>query len=798
MRQDFRYALRLLRRSPAFTIVATLTIAIGVGANTAMFSVVRAALLAPPPFADPDRLAVVWEGYPPQMPRAAVSAPGFLDIRDSREIFADAAAFSLTSLNLTGGGEPERVVVARVTHSFQPVLGLRLALGRWFDAAEDAPNQNDAVVLSDGLWRRRFGADASVVGRSISLNDRSYRIVGVMAVDGYPKHAEAWVPIAFTPAQRAADSRGSQYLDVIARLRPELTREQAAAALQARARIVRAAYYADTPAWTLGMRPLRDEITGAARPVLLASFGAVGLVLLIACANVANLLLARAADRRRELAVRSALGAAPSHLRRQLLAEAAWLGLAGAAGGILIAWLARPALAMAVGRAFPTLAAPTLDLRVFAFGMLAAIGSTAAFGVAPAWQVSRTDLRASLVDGDRGTPGRRARRAFVGAELAMAFALLVGAGLLVRSFARIVAIDPGFRVDRQLTLRVSLPAVRYPAAADRAAFWSRVLDRLASLPGVRAAGGVSELPLSDMRNMGTFEIEGRPSAPADLPHANLRSASPGYFAAMGIRLVDGRWFDDRDGAGTPRVALVDELARARYWPGGTAIGHRVTFSDDADGRPIWNEIVGVVQTVHHDSLEETVRPTLYLALAQRPTSSAFAVVRAGGDPSRLAAEARAAVRAIDPLLPIYDTRTLEARLAESVGARRIATSLIAMFGIVAVALALIGVYGVVSYDVGRRSKEIAVRMALGASRPVVLALVIGGGVRLAAMGIACGFVLALATARMASTLLFGISPYDPSTYVTLAAALLVVTTAATFVPARRAATVEPSETLRQG
>jgi putative ABC transport system permease protein len=795
--RDVRYAVRMLRRRPGFAIVATVTIAIAIGANTAMFSVVRAALLAPLPFADADRLVVVWEGYPPGQPRAAVSVPGYLDIREASEVFADAAALGGENANLTGDGEPERLDIARVTHSFQPVLGLHVALGRWFTKEEDAPNRNDVLVLSDGLWRRRFGADPSVVGRSIALNDRSHVIVGIMAASStYPKDVDAWKPIAFTPQERTPAARGSQDLATFARLRPGLTYEQAHAALRVVAQTLRAAHYADTPRWTLDMRSIRDELVGTARPILLAAFSAVALVLLIACANVANLLLARSGERQRELAVRAAIGATSARLRRQLLVEASALAGSGAIAGVMIAVVALPLLTEMVSQSFPSLAPPRLDANVFLFAAAVTLGCSLAFGLVPAWSLARTDLRVSLADARPASARSGPRALFVVGQVAMAFALLVGGGLLVKSFRTMMAIDPGYSVDRRLTFRVSLPEARYPGRPERAAFWSALFERLPRAPGVRNAAGVSELPLSNWQSMGTFQIEGRNFARADLPHAYWRSVSAGYFATMGVAVVDGRSFSARDGYDSPRVAIIDELARTRYWGTENPIGRRVSIGRDSD-RPIWTEIVGVVRTVRHNSLdEEAVRPTLYFPLEQRATDTVFAVVQADGEPLTTLGAVRSAVQDIDPRLPIYDIQTMEARLGDSVGQRRIAMWLIGLFGTVAVILAIVGVYGVVAYEVSRRAREMALRVALGADRRAIVTLVVNAGLRMAVAGIACGTVVALGFSHAARALLFGVSPFDAATYVMLGAVLLLVTAAATYIPARRAAKVDPLVALR--
>src|SRR5262245_61671528 len=795
MTQDIRYALRLLLRAPAFTLVAVTTLALGVGANTAIFSVVRAVLLAPLPFAAPERLVSVWHAYPPAMPRAAVSAPGFDDLRQARHIFDDVTVFTLSNQNLTGAGEPERLLVARTSHSFQPVLGLRLAMGRWFADDEDVPNQNRVVVLSDGLWRRRFGADPNVIGQSVDLNDISYRVIGVMtAAAAFPKATDAGVPIAFTAEQRGPGGRGSEFLDAIARLRDGVTSAQATDAVAALARTLHQQYYADSPRWTLGMRPLADDLVRDARPIVMAVFGAVALVLLIACVNIANLLLARATHRGREFALRAALGAAASRLRQQLFIETAILGLLGGIAGVFVAVAAVPLVARAAATAFPRFDVPHVDAQAFLYAMAIALASSLVFGLVPAWQVSRNvDLRGALGEGTRAAGGRAMRRTLVVAEIALAFSVIVGAGLLVRSFARVTSVDPGFTVQHRLTMRVTLPVSRYPRETTRrAAFYAQLFDQLSRLPGVSAAGGVSELPLGELRNMGTFDIQGRPTPRGqDSPHGDWRSASPGYFRAMGIALVRGRVFTDRDAGTSPPVAVIDEAA-ARYWPAVDPIGTRISI----DNPDVWREIVGVVRSVRHDTLDRLPRGTVYFALAQRPTTTVFAVVSTVDHPENAAASARATVRGLDPELPVYDVSSLENRLSDSLGRRRVAMWLLVAFGSLALTLAAVGVYGVLAYDVGQRKQEIGIRMALGADRGRVLQMVMASGMTLTLAGIALGVLLATALARAAAGLLFGVSPYDPITYVAFAGVLIATAVAAAYIPARRATKVDPMTALR--
>jgi putative ABC transport system permease protein len=797
MWQDTRYAWRLLVRAPAFTGVAVLTLALGIGANAAIFSVVRSVLLAPLAFADPDRLVALWEGYPPNMARAAVSVPAYFDLREARQLFSDVATFRVGGQNLTGSGEPERVVTARVSQSFAPTLGLMVERGRWFTAEEDQPNRRPVVVLTDGFWRRRFGGDPNVIEQTLLLDERPHDVVGILAPSStFPRQTDVYVPIAFAANQRAAGERGSQFLDVIARVRNDVALSQVPAGVGALARTLRPQYYPDTPRWTLGVRTLKDDLARDARPIVLAVSVAVGLVLLIACANVANLLLARAGHRRRELAVRAAVGASAGRLRRQLVIESTLLGALGGVAGAFLASACVPLLAGTVAKAFPQVDAPRVDVAIFAFAMMTALASSALFGLVPAWQLSQGDLRSVMSESSRGTASHRTRQLLVVGELALAFSVLVAAGLLVRSFAHVAAVDPGFAVERRLSVRVSLPVARY-TKIPRAAFYEQFFDRLSSIPGVRAAGGVSELPFSDMKNMGTFEIQGRHPPGADLsamPHADWRSASGGYFSAMGIRLVDGRLFDSRDVGSAPLVAIIDEVTAAKYFAAQSPIGQHISIDDVAANH--WAEIVGVVRAVHHDALDIEPRGTLYLPLAQRPTNSSFAIVHTDGDPLTQLTAVRAAIHDIDPQLPIFDVQLLDVRLADSLGRRRVATSLIGVFAALALALAAVGVYGVIAYDVSQRAREIGIRMALGADARSILAMVLGRGLRMGVTGVVAGAVLAFVLTRAAGSLLFGISGHDPATYITLAAGLIALTLGATYIPARRASATNPIEALR--
>ncbi|HEX5725049.1 MAG TPA: ABC transporter permease [Longimicrobiaceae bacterium] len=806
--QDLRYALRTLRRSPGFAAVAVLTLALGIGANTAIFSVLQAVLLRPLPFADADRLMVFWNQYAGGGPqKGAISPSEFADYRRSLRAFESTAAVTDWNANLTGRGEPERVQGFIVSPNLFDVLGVRPALGRAFAPGEGVEGNREVAVLSHALWQRSFGADPAVVGTTVRLNGNTYTVVGVMPPEVrfpdapgllFPERADLWVPRAW---ESFADERGNQYLRVVGRLREGGTAEGAAAELRALAARFQAEYpesYPVASGWRPVAIPLREEYVGQVRPALLVLAGAVGLVLLIACANVANLLLARSAARRREIAVRSAVGAARGRLVRQLLTESLVLALAGAVAGVALASWGVAVLARVGPRSIPRLEETTVDLRVAGFALAASLLTAALFGLVPALQLARP-AAAVLGAAGRASPdrGRRRLRSFlVAAQVALAVVVLVGAGLLLRSFARLQGTDPGFDPRGVLTFQVSLPPLRYDSLDQRVAVWDEVLGRVAALPGVRAAGGVNPLPLSGDAWSASFMVEGQPVPPGgEYPHAEYAAVSPDYFRAMGISLHAGRAFTGADRAGAPAVAVVDERLARRYWPGEDPVGKRLSLAGQPD--TVFTEVVGVVEHVRAVGLHQEGEPQVYVPLLQRSNRSAYMAVSAPrGDPLRLAAAIRAEVRRADPELPIAKVATMEQVLARATADRQFSLVVLAVFAAAALLLAAVGIYGVASYLVAQRTREIGIRMALGARGADVLRLVAGEGLAVVAAGIVAGTVGALAFARLLSGLLYGLTATDPLTYLGVALLLGAVATAALLLPARRASRVDPVVALR--
>jgi len=796
--QHFRYAVRMLWRSPVFASVAILTFALAIGATTAVFSQVRATILAPLPFPEADRLVSVWPSGG-SLARSAVSVPTYYSIKDDTTVFADVAALGGQSQNLTGGGEPERVQVAQVTESLLAVMKSRIARGRWFLAEEDAPSRSAVAVLSHGLWMRRFGGDPGILGRTILLNAVPRLVVGIMAPEAqYPERSDVWIPIAFTPEQRALSARGSEYLTVIARLRPGVSIEQARASLDALGQRLRTVYGIKVN-WTIRCATLDDDLRGDLKPFVLLAFCAVALVFLIACANIANLMLARAGDRRREFALRIAVGAAPHQIRAQSLVEASTLAIVGGAAGLLLAaWLSPLSLQLGA-RARLALPEAGIDPLVLLFGFGATLASAVITGILPSWQVSRASLLSSgnelLGHAGRGAIGARLKPALVIAEVALAFVVVVSAALLVKSLVKLTAVDPGFVIDERLTVRLTLPVARYSTRPQRHEFYTRFFEELRAVPDVRAAGGVSELPLSNQRNMATFEVEHKTIPPGQPePHADMRSATSDYFEAMGIRLLRGRAFDGGDRSDSRPVAVVDDAVVRQVFGDEDPIGKRVALGIDPD--TLWREIVGVVGAVKHDSLEAASRGAVYVPLAQRPTTSVFAVLRTEGDPMRTVTAVRAAVKRLDPDLPLYDVATLRGRLNDSVGRREMTAVVVGTFAALALVLALTGVYGVIAYAVTQRTKEIGVRMALGAQTTQVLWLFVRSSALTSLSGIALGAVLAFPLMQAGATLLFHVVPYDPAVYLISAAGFVLLSVVVSLISARRAATVDPLVALR--
>jgi putative ABC transport system permease protein len=822
--QDLRHAVRMFRKAPGFTAVAVLTLGLGIGANTAIFSVVDAVLLRPLAYKDSASLVNIWGKFENQgLPQLWISEPEYWDLLDRNEAFSQIAAYSLGgSANLTrGDARPAQVSTANATASVFPLLGVAPLLGRTFGADEDQPGHSHFALLSYGFWQSQFGGDPGIVSKLIQLDGEPYAIVGVL-----PKNfvlggkQDLWVPLGLDRAK--PQDRGSHYLHVIARLKPGVDSAQATAALTRFADDLRKAYprnYGGDNAKNFGvyMVPVKEQLVARLRPALLVLLGAVVFVLLIACANVANLQLAHASAREKELAIRSAMGAGRGRLVRQLLTESLLLALAGGLLGLLLAGWGLGALRALVPANTPRMDEVQLDPLVLAFTFGVSLLTGLFFGLAPAWHIARTDLRETLNEAARGTSAgggiRRLRAALVVSELALAVLLLVGAGLLIRSFSRLLGVSPGFQTQHLLTMELTLPEKAYPDGAPVQNFFTQLMARVKTVPGIQFAGAVSQMPLTESGSSGSVYIESTPltDLPRDpgmnnLPYMEIdqRAATPGYFQAMQIPLVRGRLLDDGDDANAALVAVVDANFAHRFWPQGDAIGQRVAMDAVPKVKPQmprWRTIVGVVGHVKHDALDVDGREQIYTPHAQ-PQFGVYAprdmtlAVRTSLDPTSMTGAIREQVFALDKDIPLFKIATMEELVSTSVAQPRLNLSLLLAFAGLALALAAVGVYGVMAYAVTQRTQEFGIRMALGATRADVLKQVFFEGGRLAALGLALGLVASLALSRLMASLLFGVKPTDPLTLAVVAALLAIVALAACYIPARRATRVDPMVALR--
>jgi predicted permease len=804
--QDLRYGFRMLAKKPGFTAVAVLALALGIGANTAIFSVVNTVLLKPLPFKDPDRLVMVWEenaklGFPKDTPAPA----NFIDWRDQNQTFEGMVAIASATFNLTGVGEPQKIEGQRVSANFFSLLGVEPALGRAFISEEDRPEGNPVVIMSNGLWKRRFGSDPNIIGQSLTLNGQPCEVIGVLPasfqLSGFQfsgRDHELWVPMAFS--SREAGSRGSHYLSVIGRLKPGVSIQQAQADMTAIAARLEQQYPATNTSVGASVFSLREEIVSDIRPALLILLGAVGFVLLIACANVANLLLARAAARQKEIALRTALGAGRARLIRQFLTESVALAALGGAGGLLLGVLGIKLLATLVPPNLEQAKEINLDAKVLGFTLLVSLLTGVIFGLAPALQASKVNLNESLKEGGKGSPGgvrSGVRNLLVVSEVALALVLLVGAGLLINSFARLSKVDMGFTPDHLLTMRVVLPQSKYPDQAKRTAFYDQLLQRVEALPGVQSAAVISWLPLTFEGDSNGISIEGRPEpSPDQQPIVVTRVISPGYFRTMGIALLGGRLFTEYDRQGSSRVIIINQSMAERYWPGEDPIGKRIKMGSFDTDSP-WLSVAGVVKDVRQFQINAEAKPQIYLPYAQYGASRPRdLVIRTAGDPLGLAAAVRGEVWAVDKDQPVSNIQTMEQILSDSLTRERFNMLLLAIFAGVALALAAVGIYGVMSYSVTQRTHEIGVRMALGADSGHVLRLVVGQGLKLVSAGVAIGLAFAFALTRLMESLLFGVSATDPVTFVLISVTLVAVAALASYIPARRATKVDPMVALR--
>jgi predicted permease len=806
--KDVRFGVRSLVKRPGFALVAIVTLALGIGANTAIFSVIDATLLRSLPYAEPSRLVHLWETKRSRdFELREASYPDFQDWRaQSAGVFEGVAGYARRQFTLYAEGDAVRVNGAAVTANFFDLLGVRAEAGRAFVNGEDSPEAQRAAVISHGLWQRRFGGDRSVVGRTVALDGESYTIVGVLPAEfEFAKlgGTEVWTPLQPTP--EVASRRYMHWLHAIARLRPGVDITAAQAQMDAVASRIEGEDPSAHAGTGLRVVPLQEEIVGPVRPVLILLLGAVGFVLLIACTNVANLLLARSTARRREIAIRSALGASRWRIARQLLTESVLLSLAGGAAGLVLALWGVDLLVAAIPAAqlaqMPYLRNLSLnsDVLLFALGLSLATGIL--FGLTPALAASRADLREAMKEGGRASVSRGPRRLrdiLVVAEVALALVLLVGAGLLMKSLTAMLRVDPGFDARNLLTMRVALPAARYADDASSARFYAELLRRVAAVPGVRGAAETSNLPLAAEGGTGTPIVVGRSQPEGETGESHLRTVSANYFEVMGLPVVAGRAFNERDRADAPGVLLVNKTFAERIFPGEDPVGRRVSFKWSADRPPF--EIVGVVGDEKVTSLDARTTPVIYFSEQQSPDSATALVVRAsnGVDTDALSRSVRNEVRALDPEVPVFAVQTLEQLVAGSRATfmRRYPAYLTGVFACVALLLALVGIYGVISYTVTQRTHEIAVRVALGARTRDVLRLVVGHGLALALAGVCLGALGALALTRLISNLLFNVSAADPTVYGLVSALLLAVALLACLAPARRATKVDPMEALR--
>jgi predicted permease len=797
---SLRRAARNLLTTPGFTLTAVATLALGIGANTGIFSLVNQVLLNPPGLTEPDRLVAIRTRYLAlQLPNIGISAPSIADVRGRRDAFAHAAILTQADFNYAGGELPERLVGAVVSHEWFDVVGVRPMLGRAFRPDEDQPETNRVVVLAHAAWQRLFGGDAAIVGRTLELNRQSYEVVGVMGPEfRFPAAADLWTPAGLPPSAYA-DGRFNERYFGVARLQPGVTLERANAAMDAATEAVRAApatgSYATSSQWGLFAVPMVELVAGDLRTPLLVLFGAVGCVLLIACSNIAGLMLARGTARGRQVAVQLALGARPWRVIRDSLTESALLAAAGAGLGIVLASLGVDLVARLIPGGTDFGLTLRLDRPVLLLTIAVTALSALLFGAGPAWQAARLDPYPVLKAGrPAGTSAdrRRVRALLVIGETALALVLLVGAGLFLRSFVRLQQDSPGFTPAGVVTASITLPSSAYPAPAERLAFQRALLARLDAVPGVASAALGGPVPFSGAGVSGSFAIEGREDGSGPGPHGRIRVVSPQWFATLGIPLRRGRVFSIDDGPDADPLVVIDEALARQYWPDRDPIGARIRR-----GNGPWTTVVGVVGQIRETSpAQDDGRGTYYFSSQQQPGPMLGLVLRTDVPADTVASAIRQAVLAIDPAQPVFGVRTLESMRGNALASPRLISRLLAGFALVALFLAALGLYGVISYSVSQRTQEIGVRMALGAGRPAVMRLVVGEGLRLAAVGLAIGAIAAAWLAPMLETQLFGVTPMDPATFAATGALLTVTALAAAYFPARRAMRIDPLRALR--
>jgi putative ABC transport system permease protein len=816
--QDLSLALRNLRKQPALAVAAILTLALGIGVNAAIFSIVDAALLTPPPFREPGRVVILW-GYNPEFAKKVgmgdelpASNPNLDDLRQASRSFERFGLVQANRLVLTGQGDPEQLGAVVVLGDFFKTLGTQAVLGRTLDLDDDAPGDPKVAVLSYALWQRKFGADPRAVGRVVNLGSHPVTVVGVLpprfnfprgGADvppqfGFSPDPDLWVPYGATLAARQDRTTRSNVM--VGRLRPGVELAQAQAEIDTIAQRLARAFPDTDQGWGFRLVPIVDQLLGSIRPALLVLWAAVGLVLLIACANVANLLLARAASRQKEIAVRMAMGAGRRRLIGQLLAESAVFAVLGGILGIALAAAALRTFAGYVPAGLVDAGGFSLDARAVAFTGALCIAATVLAGLVPALQMSRPDVAGTLREGTRagaGTAGsHRTRSALLVAEVAVAVLLLIGAGLLLRSFARLLSVDPGFRPRGVLAFELGLSRAAYPPAM-RLPFYQRVVEGARALPGVAAAAMISELPMGGTETVTGITIEGQPKPkPGQAPTLPVRRVSPGYFELMGIRLLRGRLFAEADRMGTLPVAVIDDTMARTFWPGQDPLGKRIREG----GGDTWYTVVGVVRDLHESGLQDEVHPELYQLTSQVPPDSVSfmmrIVLRTAGDPRSLAAGVQDVVHHVDPNQPVSRVRTMEQVVGNTLAKPRFSLLLLGLFAALALVLSMVGIYGVTAYSVSQRRRELGLRMALGAQRQGIVGMVVRNTATLAGIGIVLGIAAAVALTRLLASLLFGVGAIDPMTFAAVALGLLLIAVSAAWLPARRAARVDPMVALR--
>jgi predicted permease len=808
---DFRYGFRILLRNPGFTLAAIVVLALGIGANTAIFSIVNAVLLRPLPYQDASRIMQVWHVPPaksfPGMSYFSVSPANYLDWQSQNSSFEQMAAYGFASFNVGGGERPEAIRGAAVAPRFFSILHVQPVFGRTFSAEEDRPGQGHVVILGNALWRNHFAADTGIVGRNVLLDGQTYTVIGIMPPKfKFPDWADLWVPLAWSNEKRAV--RGNHNYMVIGRLKPEVAVRQAKADLSAISERLEQQYPEDDKGWGATVLPLREQIVGDVRPALLVLLGAVAFVLLIACANVANLVLAKTVSRKKEIAIRTSLGASRATVLRQILAETLLLSLAGGALGLFLARFGMTLIQKYLADRLPNSTEITLDTQVLAFTIFLALFAGILAGLLPAVRFTRTDISEALKQGQsRGSSdsgGSKTRGLLVVSEIALSLVLLIGAGLMIRTLLHLSSIQPGFDPNNVLTARLTVPGTKFSGPAAQISFYDQVLRQVRATPGVESAGLIDSLPMDGGGSHQPVAVEGQPIVPmADQPEVDVRLISPGYLHAMRVPVLRGRDLNDADVAGRPPVVFVSESMAKRFWPNENPIGKHITLTFFAGAV---REVAGVVGDVKHDSLDQT-RPveTLYWPLSQLtvPPSEAWRsfgmslAVRTSADPASAISGVTSAVHQVDPETPVVGVVTMQGLISASLSPQRFNVLLLGAFAGLALVLAAVGIYSVLSYSVRRRVREIGIRMTLGATHSDILQMVVADGMKPILLGVAIGLAAAFALSRVVTSLIYGVRATDPLTFAGVALLLVSVGFLATIFPAYRATRVEPVRTLRE-